>query len=107
MTTRRKDWYLYIDESGARWRIQTTAAIADIGGLVKANPDALSPLPPHIKPRYIWITEVPRPETRIRKSVKVVIQNDRLKQIWGTKEFFDYEGKTMSPRSYYGESWHA
>jgi hypothetical protein len=36
ITESQKSWYQYTDESGKCWRIQISAALAEIGGLMAA-----------------------------------------------------------------------
>ena len=99
----QKGWFKYTDESGKCWRIQTTAEIAEIGGLIATDADAYPPLPDTIKPRYVWLQEWPRPKDRLSARLKVILERDRLKEIWGTGLSWQVASKEMMCASYYGE----
>jgi hypothetical protein len=96
-----KQWYAYEDGSGKRWRIQTTPALAEIGGLIAADSKILEPVPQTLSPRYVWLHEVERPVDRVRFSQKVIIAPDRLTNLFNVQ--FDLKGKILAIRSYYGE----
>jgi hypothetical protein len=98
---RSKAWFLYTDESGALWRIQTSPALADIGGLKMVDSKLIEPLPAYIKPRYVWLKEEPRPTDRVATRQKVFIDREQLKFMLGAS--FEVAGKTMRTQSYYGE----
>lgn len=99
----KKEWYRYTDESGKHWRIQTTPELAEIGGLPPTDASVHPPLPDTIKPRYIWLQECPRPKDRLSARVKVIIDHDVLKEIWGKQRIFEVDNKQMMCWSYYGE----
>lgn len=94
-------WFAYMDGSGKTWRLRTTPVLGEIGGLVAADSKLLEPLPPTLKPRYVWLHEVERPKDRLPFRLKVIIQHDQLKNFLNAK--FEYKGKILWMRSYYGE----
>src|SRR5215471_3254525 len=98
-----KQWYKYTDESGTSWRIQTTAALAEIGGLQPTDASAFKPLPSNIKPRYVWFKESPDPKDRLPARQKVILERDRLKYIVKQQHLWQVSGKDMVCWSYYGE----
>lgn len=97
----QRSWYKYTDESGKPWRIQTSAALAEIGGLLPADSMKLEPLPANIKPRYVWLKEEPRPIDRLAARQKVILEKDHLQNVPGVR--FEVAGKNMRMQSYYGE----
>lgn len=103
----QKSWYKYTDESGRCWRIQTSAVLADIGGLQLTDAASLKPLPASIKPRYVWLQEFPRPKDRLSARQKVIIERGRLGEIWRPDVDFELSGKRLHCRSYYGEIMYA
>jgi hypothetical protein len=102
-----KSWFRYTDESGKCWRIKVAPDLAEIGGLRAIDETTHPLLPEQIKPRYIWIKEAHPPADRLPARYKIILEKDRLKEIWCPGITWEVAGKTMAYLSYYGETVYA
>lgn len=104
MPAREKRWFKYTSESGVAYRIKADPDLAAIGGLSPVNADELPPLPETIKARYVWLHETTRPKDRLPARMKVIIEHDRLKDLWLKPHVrFEINGNILGCFSYFGE----